>query len=110
MATTVPAEIYELSEVIIPLKAQLDSIVGSYENIPNAIRCGFFSCRTNHKKGFIVSFIDPNTLNTQKSTIGHICGKREFTDWEIELTKYNNKIREKIIKEKMPKYYIKLKY
>lgn len=52
---------------------QLSDVFGYYDDLPEEIPCGKASCRTGHKKGFLVITNDGSETN-----IGHVCGTNVF--------------------------------
>lgn len=52
---------------------QLSDVFGYYDDLPEEIPCGKASCRTGHRKGFLV--ITEEGLETN---LGHVCGKNVF--------------------------------
>lgn len=52
---------------------QLSDVFGYYEDLPEEIPCGKSSCRTGHKKGFLVL-----TEDGLETNLGHVCGTKVF--------------------------------
>lgn len=87
MASAISTQIYEMSNVVIPKNALIDSIRETYEGLPKSVQCGFSSCRALHRKGCVVSFKSNDEPNLKYSIMGHICGKKHFQNWEeVNLT------------------------
>ena len=71
-------------QVLIPRNAKLISIKESYGPLPEEICCGLEGCRALHRKGFVVYFQVPASMEPpQSGVVGHICGKNAFgADWK----------------------------
>lgn len=52
---------------------QLSDVFGYYDDLPEEIPCGKSSCRTGHKKGFLVL-----TEDGLETNLGHVCGTKVF--------------------------------
>lgn len=79
-----------------PKEVKLKSILGDYD-FGTEDRCGLSSCKTKHKKGFLVQcegFIETN--------IGHKCGKRYFgVDFEEQRANFTKDINARRFREQI---------
>jgi hypothetical protein len=79
---------------IIPYGAVLAAIEDRYGPLSQKVRCGLKSCRTSHKRGFIVVFRHPSDGCEQRGLLGHVCGRKAFGEsWQEARGIFNIKIR-----------------
>lgn len=74
----------------IPRGARLAEVVEAYE-VDDDIPCGIPTCRTPHRRGFMVAFACDDG-STGLGRVGHVCGERAFgLDWKQHLATFETR-------------------
>lgn len=90
--------------VPIPKGSRLGAIEAEYGPLSDAVPCGRTNCGTPHKKGFVVTFADPQG-RSGRSIIGHICGKKEFGQvWKEAKARHAAEVRKAQIQEQAAEF------
>ena len=82
-------------DTVIPSGSTLHQIEDSYGPLKDEVQCGLESCRTPHKRGFIVAFSQPDSGGEHGlGIVGHVCGKRAFgMGWAEAERAYDARVR-----------------
>jgi hypothetical protein len=85
--------------VPIPRGSRLDSIEAEYGPLTESVPCGKLDCQTPHKRGFLVTFADPQGVSG-RAIIGHVCGKRQFGQvWKEARARHIAEVRKAQVQE-----------